>query len=652
MRRAALVLVACSFFPISAGAASRPMRIDDVLGMRRASDPQLSPDGSRAAFEAREWNREKDRFDKHLYVADLRAGSSARAVSGAGSEWQPRFGADGTIAFLSDRDGSAAVYALGAAGSEPHRLFTHPAAIGGFEWSPDGKAIVFLAADSDPAPSITKPVIVVDEEPLSSRLWRWSAGDGSVKPLTEPAPYVVEAVVSPDSRKVAYLAEPSPRFLDTFKRELYVMPLAGGPSQRLTTNQDAEFGVRWSPDGSRISFLAPSDGNPLGVGPPRVNIVPAGGGPVRTLARQFEGYIDQHEWLDDADFVVSAGLHVDERLFRLSSPDEKLTPITEGEGNFGPFAMHRSGAPMVLLHDTPERPRELWLRSEGKEPMRQVSNLNPELEGLALGKVETLRWKSADGVEIEGLAVYPTDYHEGRRYPTILDIHGGPEGAHTRGFIADWSSDPQIYAAAGYVTFLPNFRGSSNYGARFSHGAGSNSAALEDGTFQDLMTGLDSLVARGIADPERLAVKGWSYGGYSTSWVIGHTDRFKVAAYGAGDTNLISYYGTAIINPGFDMMNEDPYGKFERWTERSPLTSTPRVKTPCLIFQGEKDQIVPIGQSQEFYAALKHYKVPTKLVIYPDQPHGIGVPSYQRDKMQRELDWIDKYLKATPAPAR
>ena len=249
MKRAWFVLGAWSLFAGSAAAAGRPMRIEDVLGMRRPSDPQLSPDGTRAAFEAREWNREKDRFDKHIYVAGLRAPSFGRAVSGAGSEWQPRFGADGTLAFLSDRDGSAAVYALASTGGEPRRLFKHPAAISGFEWSPDGKAIVFLAADSDPKPSITKPVIVVDEEPLSSRAWRWNAGDGTVKPLTEPAPYVVEAVVSPDSRKVAYLAEPSPRFLESFQRELYVMPLAGGPSQRLTTNQDAEFDARWSPDG-------------------------------------------------------------------------------------------------------------------------------------------------------------------------------------------------------------------------------------------------------------------------------------------------------------------------------------------------------------------------------------------------------------------
>jgi len=636
-----------------AGASGRPMRIDDVLALRRAADLQLAPDGSRVAFAVRQWNRDQDRFDTHIHVAELQAATSAPVKPSAKSEWRPRWSHDGTLAFLSDREGSPAVYTMGARGAEPQRLFRHAGAIRAFEWCPDGKSMVFIAgeADAEPSPSGTKPVIVVDEEPMSARLWLFEAREGRARALTEPGAHVVEAMVSPDGRNVAYLAEPSPRFLDTFKRELYVRPLAAGPSQRLTTNQESEWNLRWSPDGSRLSYLAPSDGNPLGVGPPRVHIVPATGGPELVLARQFEGYIEQHEWVDKDTFIVSAGLHVNERLFRLSAAGGEPTSITDGEGNFGPFAVNGTGSRLVLLHETPQRPADVWFLAGDRGPMRQVSHLNPEMEGVALGKVEAVRWTSGDGVEIEGLVVFPTDYTEGRRYPTILEVHGGPEGAHTLGFIAEWSNDPHVYAGAGYVTFLPNFRGSSNYGARFAHGAGSNSAALEDGVFQDLMTGLDQLVQRGIADPDRLAVKGWSYGGYSTSWIIGHTDRFKVAAYGAGDTNLVSYYGTAVINPGFDMMNEAPYASLQRWIERSPLTSAERVKTPCLIFQGEKDTIVPLGQSQEFYRALKHFKVPTKLVVYPDQPHGLGVPSYQRDKMQREFEWIDKYLKAVPDTA-
>lgn len=648
MKKSRSLLVAVSLLGGLAEAGGRPMRIDDVLALRHASDLQLAPDGSRVAFTVREWNRDQDRFDTHIHVVDLRASAaSSQVASAATSEWQPRWSSEGTLAFLSDREGGPAVYVLARGSAEPRLLFRHSAAVTRFEWCPDGRSVLFIAGETDPkpGPSGTQPPIVVDEEPLSARLWLFDARDGQVRALTEPDAYVVEATASPDGRNVAYLAEPSPRFLDTFKREVFVRPLAGGSAQRLTTNEEAESNLRWSPDGSQVSFLAPTDHNPLGVGPPRVHVVPASGGPVRALAPQFEGYIQQHEWMADGSFVVWAGLHVNERLFRLKASDAQPVPITDGDGNFGPFARNGSLERVVLLHEAPEQPNDVWLQID-KGPMLRLSKLNPEIEGVALGRVETIRWVSTDGVEIEGLVVYPTDYQAGRAYPTILEVHGGPESAHTRGFIADWSNAAQVYAGAGYVTLLPNFRTSSNYGARFAHGAGSNSAALEDGVFDDLMTGLDELVKRGVADAKRMAVKGWSYGGYSTSWIIGHTDRFKVAAYGAGDTNLVSYYGTAVINPGFEMMNEAPYGNFSRWIERSPLISVARVKTPCLIFQGEKDTIVPIGQSQEFYRGLKHFNVPTRLVVYPGESHGLSIPSYQRDKMQRELEWIDKYLSA------
>jgi dipeptidyl aminopeptidase/acylaminoacyl peptidase len=648
MRTALSVVVALLLPGGTAAATGRPMSIEDVLRVRHASDLQLAPDGVRLAFVVREWNQDLDRFDRHIHVADLRSARTSQATVGTGAEWHPRWSSNGALAFLSDREGNAGVYVMGESGTEPRRLFAHAAVVSSFEWCPDGASLVFLAGEPDTVPraSRTKPVVVVDEDGASSRLWLFSPKTGQSRALSESSEYVVEARVSPDGHAVAYLAEPSPGFLDTFKRELYVLSLAGGPSRRLSTNQEAESDIRWSPDGSQLSYLAPSDGNPLGVGPRRVHIVPAAGGSVRVLARKFEGYIEQHEWVDNRSFIVWAGLHVKAHLFKLLLTDDTPAPITEGEGNFGPFAIENGGSRIVLLHETPEQPNEVWVRTDGGA-MHQLSTLNPELEGVALGKVETVRWASVGGVQVEGLVVYPTGYQEGRRYPTILEVHGGPEDAHTRGFMADWTNDPHVYAGAGYVTFLPNFRTSSNYGAQFAHGAGANSAALEDGVFQDLMTGLDYLVQRGIADPGRLAVKGWSYGGYSTSWIIGHTNRFKVAAYGAGDTNLVSYYGTASMNPGFDLMNEAPYESFAKWFERSPLISIARVKTPCLIFQGEKDQIVPIGQSHEFYRGLKHFKVPSKLVVYPDQPHRIGVPSYQRDKMQRELEWIEKYLKST-----
>ena len=647
MKKTILVVIGASLCA-SAAAARRPMTIDDVIALRQAFDVQFSPDGSRLAFVVREWDRTHDRFIADIHAVDVVSGNVTRLTNtperDRSPRWNPRAG---ELAFLSEVDGRVQVHVLDAGTRQRRVLFRHGSSISAFRWHPDGASVVFIAPDPEPPGSesrSTKPVMLIGEDDPLSRLWLYDGTTRQVMPLTDGKSHVVGAEVSPDGTAVAFTSEPSPRWPDFMQREVFVMPLTGGSPRVMTSNAVAESMLRWSPDGTRLSWLAATDGNVLGVGPQRVHVVPAAGGAARVLAPAFDGYIEQYEWAADGKtLVIAAGVGVARRIYRLPLGDGPLEPITEGDGAFGPFAMSKQGR-IAYLHQTPDRPGDLWIKTDARDAPRRLTDLNPQAQEWALGKVETIRWKS-DGLEIEGLVVYPLDYQPGKRYPLILQIHGGPESAHTRSFMADWGNDPHVYAAAGYVTFLPNFRSSSNYGARFAQGAGANSAAAEDGVFGDLMTGLDALIEKGVADPARLAIKGWSYGGYMTSWVIGHSQRFKVAAYGAGDTNLVSYYGTASINPGFDILNEAPYDNFAKWIERSPLMSVAKVKTPCLIFQGEKDTIVPLGQSLEFHKALKHFGVPTRLVVYPGEAHGLSEPSYMRDKMQREFEWFEKYLK-------
>jgi dipeptidyl aminopeptidase/acylaminoacyl peptidase len=271
-----------------------------------------------------------------------------------------------------------------------------------------------------------------------------------------------------------------------------------------------------------------------------------------------------------------------------------------------------------------------------------LTRLNPQVESLTLAQVEAVKWTSNDGTEIEGLLVYPVGYQTGRRYPLLTYIHGGPEGAYTKGFNASWSAFPQVYAGAGYAVFMPNFRGSSNYGAKFAQ---SNAKLVGKVDYEDILSGVDHLIKIGLADENRLAVAGWSYGGYMSAWIIGHTDRFKCAAYGAGLSNAVSYWGTAdIVQSRERLHGGTPWEARKTFEEQSPLNYLTSVKTPALIFHGEKDGRVPLGQSLETYRTLKRLGVTTQLVIYPDQGHGLLTPSYQLDKMRREFAWIEKYL--------
>jgi dipeptidyl aminopeptidase/acylaminoacyl peptidase len=640
---------------VSPASAARPMTYDDVIGLTRPFDVQISPDGARIAFVIEELNTAEDRYVTHVCVVDVSSATTTRITPPEGGGRSPRWSPDGhSLAFLWERDGREQVY-LHSPDAPLRRLVTHEATISSFAWSPDGKYVAYVATDpvtSRARERKTKPVIVVDEDVRLQRLWVAELGSGAVRQLTF-SNHVVQAAWSPDGATLAFLAQPLPKFPEHVKRELYVIPRDGGEAGRLTTNTQEESGITWKPDGREIAYLAATAGNVLSVGPPRIHIIPVGGGTPRVLAPAFDGYVSAVRWTPDGESLVFvAALHVDRHLYRIRATGGSPEPLTSGEGVYGSFSTNRGGA-LAAIYENSTRPPDVWVASGVGQPLRPLTDLNPQAKEWQLGKVEVVRWKSRDGLEIEGLVVLPVGHMPGRKYPTVMHVHGGPESANMRSFAANWAYLPHVYAGAGYAYFMPNFRGSSNYGAAFALGAGGTSIAAEEGSFADCMTGLDHLIEKGIADADSLAIKGWSYGGYFTAWAVGHTDRFKAAVEGAGDTNLVSYYGTAVINPGFDIRLEHPYADGAKWHARSPLTHASKIKTPTLILQGEDDRIVPIGQSQEFYTALRHYNVPTQLVIYPDQPHGIEVPSYQVDKMRREFEWIRKYVEPrSPSTAR
>ncbi|MBK8313301.1 MAG: S9 family peptidase [Acidobacteria bacterium] len=308
------------------------------------------------------------------------------------------------------------------------------------------------------------------------------------------------------------------------------------------------------------------------------------------------------------------------------------------------FSMTADGMTIVYIHENPRMPAEVvYLSSRVMIPVL-ITRLNPQIEPVALGQVETIRWKSSDGALIEGLLYYPIGYQTGNRYPLITYIHGGPEGAYTRGLNSSWMAFPQIYAGRGYAVFMPNFRGSSNYGARFAQ-ANARLAGKID--YDDIVTGIDDLIKKGLADSERLAIAGWSYGGYLSALMIGKTNRFKCAVYGAGLSNAVSYWGTAdIVSQRERLHGGVPWEARKSYEDQSPLTWLRNAKTPALIFHGEKDERVPLGQSQETYRTLKRLGVNTQLIIYPNEGHVLTVPSYQLDKMRREFNWIDKFIGA------
>jgi dipeptidyl aminopeptidase/acylaminoacyl peptidase len=636
--------------------SKRTMTPEDVVGLNRASDAQISPDSRRVAFVVTAWDREADRFNADLWLVDENR-QVVRLTSHANRDDHPRWSPDARrIAFLSERaEGGAQIWAInpqGPYGSEPEPLVVHKAAIQAFEWSPDGRFLAFLAEEPRDKPR-TKPPLVVDEDHRYAHLWLYELATKQIRPLTRGPRHVTAFNWNQAGSQIVLTARQSPLLLDNPTTEVYVVPAAlqAAPYEPaawkpITSGNGVESAPRFSPDGQWISYLAHADGDP-GAGPDRIHLRSIAAGTTRVLAKSFDGYITSYRWVFDSQRVLfTAALGVNTQIYTMpiAEASDAQTPqaLTRSDGVNSGFSATPDGMNIAFIHENPRLASEVALLAARIMVPIFLTQLNPAIEQLALGQVETIRWKSNDGSEIEGVLVYPVGYQTGRRYPLLTYIHGGPEGAYSKSFNTSWSAFPQIYAGAGYAVFMPNFRGSSNYGAKFAQ---SNAKLVGKVDYEDVLSGIDDLVKRGIAEESRLAVAGWSYGGYLSAWIIGHTNRFKCAAYGAGLSNAVSYWGTADIVYQRERLHGGlPWEARKLYDEQSPLTHLSSAKTPALIFHGEKDDRVPLGQSQESYRTLKRLGVPVQLVVYPDQGHGIAVPSYQLDKIKREFAWVEKYV--------
>lgn len=655
-------VVGLSVTPFAPAAANRrPMTIDDVMNLRLPSDPRISPPGEMVVFVVTQPDLQSNVRNSDLWMVKTDASPPFQLTFCPKRDDQPSWSPDGTqIAFVSDRHGKPQIYLLPAHGGEAIRLTDHPEGIDSFSWAPDGKAIAFIARDSCPEVREKEKKegfdqIVVDQDYQYAHIHRVDLESRKVTQLTEGPLHALALAWRPGGREIAFTARQTPKLSDSFMTEIYLVEAdrgagSGVTATQLTRNNRQETGLAWSPDGRTLSYLATADQYPS-IGPARVHLLSTlPGGETKVLQREFPGYIRSHAWSRDGKYLyLQVDLRVERHIYLLSADGGELQLLTGAGGVASAFSWAAQSDRIAYLRETPEQPADIWWAelspaSGGDLPSRsrRLTRLNPEVEELELGRTEVVKWKSRDGREIEGLLVYPLGYQAGRRYPLVVSVHGGPEGAYVQGFMASHGEFPHLLAAQGYACFFPNFRGSSNYGAEF---AAANVGNLGGGDFQDIMSGVDFLIERGIADPDRLAIKGWSYGGYMSGWAIGHTDRFKAAVFGAGLSNAISYYSQADIQHQRETLHQgNPWRNPENMIERSPVMYLHNAKTPSLIFHGEKDERVPLPQSLETYMGLRKHGVPVQLVIYPREPHGLREPKHQLDKMRRELAWLRKYL--------
>jgi dipeptidyl aminopeptidase/acylaminoacyl peptidase len=559
------------------------------------------------------------------------------------------------IAFTSTRkDNRNNIYVIRMRGGEAEALTELKGSVGTFDWSPDGKWIAYTmtdpkSEDEEKNDKSRNDARWVDENVKMSRLYvvpfaKDAGGKREPRKLWTDGRNVTGFDWSPDGTTiaVAHVSSPVANFWPT--SDVSLVDVTSGKVTPFAATQAAESNPTYSPDGKWIAMDV-TDLPTRWAGSSRITIYPAAGGTPRSMAVTYDGQPNMIGWSADGKkiyFIESKGTLTG--WYEVDVAGSTIKESLPSRSVITTLAMNRSGEVFAAVGQTPEHPQELYVgRLTDPRPV-QVSHANDDYAKFPIGKTEVVKWTSTDGREIEGLLTYPVGYQAGTKVPLLLNIHGGPAGVFVQSYLGGRGAYPlATFAQKGFAILRPNPRGSSGYGTAFRQANMKDWGGMD---YQDLMTGVDTVVAMGVADPNRLGVMGWSYGGYMTSWIITQTKRFKAAAAGAPVTNLMSFNGTADI-PAFvpDYFGGEHWENPEVYAKHSAMFNIKGAATPTLIIHGEADIRVPISQGYELYNALKAQNVPTRMLVLPRQPHGPNEPRMQMAAMQANLDWFEKYLK-------
>ncbi len=670
------------------GPSLRPITISDLFAIRDVHEPRISPDGKWVAYTVGSINREEDKSEDRVWMVPVTGGEAipltAEGVSSGHARWSP----DGKfLAFLSERDdpksseSKSQVWLLNRLGGEAQKLTDTPQDVEDFEWAPDGKRLVLVLRDAKP------------EETDESKSKDKDSADKDKKPKTQK-PWVVDRL---------QFKHDTVGYLDRRRTHLYVFDVASKALTQITSGDYDDDEPAWSPDGTRVAFTS----NRAQPDPDRsydfdIWYVAAGNkdkGAQITKVTSNPGEDHQAAWSPDGKWIAYS-TQLDPKLFQYATKHIAVTPVPEaqskpGEARVLTLAFDRMATQpqfssdgksvyfiadddgtqnlclvdvatreitrpiggRIMLYDytlsntgeiaaqiaTLERPSEIFTMPGGT--LTRVTRANDELVAkLKVVQGEYVKFKSKDGTTVAGYMYKPVDYVAGKKYPAILRPHGGPVWA----YYAEYDHLPQLLAANGYVVLLPNPRGSTGYGQDYCKAI---FADWGNKDYQDDVAMVDFAIARGIVDPERLGVGGWSYGGISTDFIIGQTKRFKAAISGAGAAEFTSMYGHDEYQKDYVTELGYPWDNQALWTKVAPFYRVKDVTTPVMFMGGNVDWNVPILGGEQMYQALKALGRDTQLVVYPGEYHDFTIPSHLQDRLKRYLAWYGHYVKGDAGPA-
>ncbi|MFP3952182.1 MAG: S9 family peptidase [Candidatus Bathyarchaeia archaeon] len=648
-----------------------------LVPMSPVGDTRVSPDGTSVIFTYSEVNMDDDKYDIQIWMMDLREERPRQFTYSTENSTSPRWSPDGKmIAFTSNRPSKedtkeeekkekkkAQLFVIPAAGGEARQVTQAEEGIQSPEWSPDNKTIMFLSPvfkgekaneDSD--------VKVIRRMKYKHDGKGFSVGkyvhlfvvteDGETRQLTDGLYDVEAAAWSPDGERIAFIANMEEDADKSFFRDIYTVPVEGGEPELLLKGFGRLQTLKWSPCGKYIAFIGREIEDPSLVWHKNseLYVIPSEGGEPRCLTEDFDRTVARTEpiWSPDSKQVyVTFPNNGSSHIYGVSMEGE-VEAITEGNFTVNSFTLDDSGRVFAFNASSHVKPAELYIRDEDSQ--REVTDMNSGiLEELRISEPEEFWFTASDGVDVQGWIVKPHDCEEGERYPTLIEIHGGPRSAY--GFKFDSAEHEfQVLADNGYVVVYTNPRASIGYGEQF---AGLISGHWGERDYKDVMEATDYVIENyDYIDPDRVGVLGGSYGGFMTNWIIGHTNRYKAAVTQRSISNWYSFHGTSDIGwmtlPTHELINgKDPWEDHELCMEKSSITYVENMETPLLIIHSENDYRCPIEQGEQLYIALKKLDKTVEFVRFPDEPHGLsrtGKPKHRLERLQHIIRWFDRHL--------
>lgn len=659
------LLIATKFLAAGGAAAQAPARhaltVADLMRMRSLSDPQRSPDGQWVAYAVSRIDSVKDRSDSDLWMTSWDGATTVRLTYSDESENTPRWSPNGTqLAFRSSRYGAkgAQVWVMNRAGGEAEKVTNLRGGVSSLVWSPDGGRLALIVNDPDPDTSATpKPrPVVVDKyafkkdgqgylEKQHAHVWVFDLATRKAEQVTSGDVDDASPAWSPDGTRLAFVSAREKDADRTENTDVYVVAAkAGATPNRLTMFAGADDGpLSWSPDGTWIAYRQAQEPKYSGYagGFGTLALVPAAGGPAKLLTGNLDRMVSAAHWSRGAPTIVglvSDDLH--EYLVRVKADGSGWERIASTVPTIQSFSEGTDGG-IAVIGNSPTQPSELYaIDAKGT---RQLTHANAWIDGIALSTATEVKSTSDDGTEVHGILRRPPGATPGATLPMIVRPHGGPAGQD--GFNFDF--EKELLAAQGWSVLAPNYRGSNGRGTAYTVAIAGDWCNKE---VRDIRGMMDRLIKDGVADASRLGVGGWSYGGILTDCLIAADPRFKAATSGAGVSDVFGMYGHDQYIVQYDLELGQPWKNVDKWMKASTaFFHADRIRTPTLFLGGSGDWNVPVLGGEQMYQALKSIGIPTELIVYPGEPHGIRRPSFQRDRLQRYLAWYKQYL-APPLP--